>query len=175
MMSSIKLVAASLLLVSLLALGGLSVAATGLDGAFTHLWASTGTTGQKIEALQTVQVANSATPTTGTDTQAAQPRPFLGVEYMAITPQVAAYYNLPLQSGIYVNSVAANSPAARAGITANSIITRFDGTTLDENNTLVEILLNCQVGESVRLSFVPPNSNTEKEVTVVLGSRPGKP
>lgn len=103
------------------------------------------------------------------------PRPYLGIEYMPITPQVAAYYNLSRQSGIYVNSVAANSPAAKAGIKADSIITKFDGTAIDDSNTLVELLLKHSIGDSVKLTVVPPNTSSEQEVTVVLGTRPSNP
>src|SRR5262249_12468557 len=53
-------------------------------------------------------------------------RPFMGVTSMVITPQVAAYYNLSRQQGVYITDVMSGSPAAKAGIVANSIITRFD-------------------------------------------------
>jgi 2-alkenal reductase len=102
-------------------------------------------------------------------------RPFMGITSMMITPQVAAYYNLSRQQGVFVTDVRSGSPADKAGIVANSIITRFDGTELTGDTTLVELVMNHKVGDSVKLSIIPPNSTQEKEVTVVLGTRPANP
>jgi 2-alkenal reductase len=99
-------------------------------------------------------------------------RPYLGIQYMPITPQVAAYYQLSRQSGIYVSQVEAGGPAEKAGLQANSIVTRFDGTELNENTSLVELLMKHKVGDSVKLTIVGPGATTEKEVTIVLGARP---
>ncbi len=99
-------------------------------------------------------------------------RPYLGISYQPITPQIASYYNLPRNSGILVQDVAAGSPADKAGIQAKSIVTKFDGTQLDDQHSLLELLLKHKVGDSVKLTVVPDGSTTEKEVTVVLGTRP---
>jgi 2-alkenal reductase len=100
--------------------------------------------------------------------------PYIGVTYQVITPQIAAQYNLSRQQGIYVSDVAAGSPAERAGIQPNSIITRIDGVTLGtgNNSTLVSILGKHKVGDSVKVTLLAPGATTEKDVTVVLGERP---
>ena len=99
-------------------------------------------------------------------------RPYMGITSMLITPQVAAYYDLPRQQGIFVSAVQPGSPAEQAGIVANSIITRFDGTELTGDTTLVDLVMKHKVGDTVKLSVIAPGSNDEKEVTVVLGTRP---
>jgi S1-C subfamily serine protease len=99
-------------------------------------------------------------------------RPYLGISYLAITPQVAGVYNLPRQTGIIVTDVVAGSPASKAGIVANSIITRFDGTELSTDNSLVVVLMKHKVGDSVKLHVVSPDGKSERDVTVVLGARP---
>jgi serine protease Do len=99
-------------------------------------------------------------------------RPFIGISYQMITPQVAAYYNLTRDSGIIVTEVQPDSPAAKAGIVANTIITKFDGVELSQDNSLVEQLLKHKVGETVKLTIVLPDTNTEKEVSVTLTARP---
>jgi 2-alkenal reductase len=99
-------------------------------------------------------------------------RPYIGIEYVQINPQVAAYYNLSRQTGIYVNSVASGSPAEKAGIQTNSIITKIDGTALNDTTNLADLLLKHKVGDSVKLTVIAPNSTTETDVTVVLTQRP---
>jgi 2-alkenal reductase len=100
--------------------------------------------------------------------------PYLGITYEIITPQVASDNNLPRQQGVFVTNVASGSPADKAGIKANSIITSFDGTAITgtDNTQLIQLLSNHKVGDSVTLKVIGPGSNAEKDVTVVLGNRP---
>ena len=102
-------------------------------------------------------------------------RPYIGISYQMITPQVAAYYDLKRESGIIVSEVQPGSPAAKAGIEANTIITKFDGVELNQDNSLVEQLLKHKVGDTVKLTIVPPNTDTEREVSVTLSARPANP
>lgn len=106
--------------------------------------------------------------------------PYIGVTYQVITPAIATNNNLSRQQGVYVTSVASGSPAERAGIQPDSIITRFDGVDLGVGNnpTLAELVSKHKVGDSVKMTVVAPGasagtgSNSEKEVTLVLGERP---
>ncbi|HYO49377.1 MAG TPA: PDZ domain-containing protein, partial [Chloroflexia bacterium] len=99
-------------------------------------------------------------------------RPYVGISYQIITPRIAAYYDLPRDSGIFVSEVREDSPADRAGIKANSIITKFDGVELTEETSLLELLLKHKVGDTVKLMVLPEGETTEQEFTVVLGTRP---
>ena len=72
-------------------------------------------------------------------------RPFIGISYQLITPQVAAYYDLTHGAGILVTEVQPGSPAADAGIEADTIITKFDGVEMNEDNSLVELLLKHKI------------------------------
>lgn len=99
-------------------------------------------------------------------------RPFIGISYQMITPQIAAYYDLTRDSGILVTEVQPGSPAAQAGIVADTIVTRFDGVELNEDNSLIQQLLQHKVGDTVKLTIVPPGSDAEQEVTLTLAARP---
>ena len=99
-------------------------------------------------------------------------RPFIGISYQAITPQIAAYYKLSREQGILVSEVVAGSPAERAGIKPNTIITKLDGVELTTTTSLLEVLVKHKVGDTVKLTIVEPNSDTETEVTLTLTSRP---
>ncbi len=105
--------------------------------------------------------------------------PFIGISYQVITPEIASQFNLSRQQGLLVTDIVSGSPADKAGIKPNSIITRFDGVTLGSGSnttgsgpTLVELLSNHKVGDSVKITLVAPGSNTETDVTVVLTARP---
>jgi len=99
-------------------------------------------------------------------------RPFIGISYQAITPQIAAYYKLSREQGILVSEVVAGSPAEKAGIKPNTIITKLDGVELTTTTSLLEVLVKHKVGDTVKLTIVEPNSDTETEVTLTLTSRP---
>jgi 2-alkenal reductase len=102
-------------------------------------------------------------------------RPYIGISYQSITPELAAQLSLTREQGVYVSEVAAGSPAERAGIEPNSIITKLDGVELGgdgDGATIAEVLSKHKVGDSVTLAVVAPGAETESEVTVVLGERP---
>lgn len=99
-------------------------------------------------------------------------RPYIGIQYQMINKQVAAYDNLPRDKGILVGGVEAGSPAEKAGIKVNSIVTKFDGVQLDENTSLLELLMKHKIGDSVKLTVLDEGQSTEHDVTVVLTSRP---
>jgi len=100
--------------------------------------------------------------------------PFVGISYQAITPAIATQNNLPVQQGIYVMDVAAGSPADKAGIQANSVITVFDGVTLgsDASTTLPTLIAKHNVGDSVKLTVIAPGQTTGTQITIVLAERP---
>lgn len=99
-------------------------------------------------------------------------RPYIGITYELITPQMAAIQNLTRTSGILVGSVAPGSPADKAGIKPDSVITKFDGVQIGSGTSLADLLMKRKAGDSVKLSLVAPGSNSEQEVTIVLAVRP---
>ena len=72
--------------------------------------------------------------------------PFMGITYQPITPAIARAYNLSVQWGVYVSRVAANSPAAEAGLQRGDIITSVGGTLLDETHSYLNTLYAYQPG-----------------------------
>ncbi|HKP53517.1 MAG TPA: trypsin-like peptidase domain-containing protein [Chloroflexia bacterium] len=99
-------------------------------------------------------------------------RPFIGISYQPITPQIAAYYELPREQGILVSEVVADGPADKAGIKAKTIITKFDGVELTSSTSLLEVLMKHKVGDSVQMTILAPDSTNESEVTITLVARP---
>ena len=146
-------------------------------GINTAVVRSSGMTGDVAEGLgfaipsNTMKTVTSQLLKTGSIS-----RPYIGITYEVITPAIATANNLSKQQGIYVSDVAAGSPAEKAGIKPDSIITRLDGVELNTNNgttnSLVDLLAKHKVGDTVKLTVIAPMTTTEKEVTIVLAARP---
>ena len=96
-------------------------------------------------------------------------RPYLGIQWVAIDPTIAAAYNLPVQFGAFIQVVESGSPAERAGLQAGDILTAIGGQSIDEQNSLVNILMRFDPGEEVETAIV--RDGRETTVSVTLGSR----
>jgi len=96
-------------------------------------------------------------------------RPYLGVEWVPITPRVASAYNLPVQFGAYVQDVQPGSPADTGGLQQGDILTTIDDQAIDEDNNLVTILMRFDPGESVQMTVV--REQEEVTLNVTLGTR----
>jgi 2-alkenal reductase len=94
-------------------------------------------------------------------------RPYIGISYQPIDPNIAAQFNLPTQWGVFVTDVAAGSPASQAGLQQGDIITRIRDVTLDETHTYVNTLFSFKPGEQTTLTLI--RDGKEMQVQVTLG------
>lgn len=98
---------------------------------------------------------------------------FLGIEGYDVTSEKAEMYSIPI--GVFVRSVEDGSAADKAGITAECIITKFDGITIDSMSTLQSQMQYFKAGDKVEVVIEVPNKSgtkyEEKTVTVTLGER----
>ena len=94
---------------------------------------------------------------------------WLGIDGEDVTATISASYGIP--QGIYVTSVYSDSPAREAGITANTIITHFDGIRVTSLSNLEDRLQYYAAGETVELTIQTAEGNeyVEKTVTLTLG------
>lgn len=94
-------------------------------------------------------------------------RPYLGVQYRMIGRQMAILNELP--EGAYVMDVVADTPARKAGVKAEDIITKVNGEKLTESNDLAKVIGKKKVGDTITLTIW----RDEKEITVsvVLGNQ----
>ncbi|MBX0327810.1 trypsin-like peptidase domain-containing protein [Oscillochloris sp. ZM17-4] len=102
--------------------------------------------------------------------------PFLGVSYLPIDGSIAAELNLPVQSGALIQSsrqgvpaVQPGTAAARAGLRDGDIITAIDGSSLDGDTSLRQLLLQHRPGDTVTLTVL--RNGQESSVQVTLGER----
>lgn len=76
---------------------------------------------------------------------------FLGVEYQMISRQTAILNDVP--QGAYIINVITDSPADKAGLKVDDIITKLDGKTIDEENVLADVIKEKKVGDTVSIDI----------------------
>ena len=77
-------------------------------------------------------------------------RPYLGVHYRMVTRNLAVLNDLP--EGAYVQDIVAGSPAEKAGIQADDIVTKIDNNRItDQNGGLAKAIAGKKVGDSVKV------------------------
>ena len=101
-------------------------------------------------------------------------RAYVGVYSLAITPEVAKTYNLPVNEGVYVYSdsaysaVISGSPADKAGLKNKDIITAVNGVKVGSKGSLSSLVGEYQPGDTVQLTVI--RDGKEIAVNVTLGA-----
>jgi 2-alkenal reductase len=93
-------------------------------------------------------------------------RPYMGVNFQPVTPDIATAYRLPVQWGAYVTDVSSNSPASKAGLRQGDIITGIGGTTLDETHSFINTLFSYKPGDQVNVVLMRNGNSQEIQVTL---------
>ena len=92
----------------------------------------------------------------------------LGIKGQTVDSSIAEAYGIP--QGVYVAEVEQGSAAEKAGITAGSVITKFDDTTIESMDDLKSRLEYYAAGETVDLvvKIADNGSYVEKTLTITL-------
>jgi S1-C subfamily serine protease len=80
--------------------------------------------------------------------------PYIGISLVELNPQIASVNDLPVEFGIYVDGVEPGSPAESAGLEPGDIITAVDGQQISIENSLSEMLINFDPGQTVELDVL---------------------
>lgn len=105
-------------------------------------------------------------------------RPYLGVRYTVVTPELKGRNNLPVDYGAFVTrgdqptdvAVLPNSPAAKAGIQEDDIILEVDDKKIDDHTSLSAYIAQKNVGDHIRLKVW--SKGVTKDVNVTLQEIP---
>ena len=84
-------------------------------------------------------------------------RAYLGVVPGDIEPEMAAQFGLPVKQGILILQVAPGSPAARAGLQIQDIVTRVNETPIARGVDLRRVLRELGPGAPVTLYVLRPS------------------
>jgi S1-C subfamily serine protease len=110
---------------------------------------------------------------------------YLGVASVAVYPQLAARFGLPVQSGAWIQDVSAGGPAAQAHLkpgsdikrfqersfrTGGDVVTAVQGHHVHAESDLAKALLDFEPGDTVALDV--RRGNERRQVRVKLGERP---
>lgn len=94
-------------------------------------------------------------------------RPYFGIRWQLITPNVASAYDLPVEWGIYVTTVGADSPASQAGIQEGDIITHIGDVAIDESHSFLNALFRYNPGDEITVQLV--RNRQSIQIQVILG------
>src|SRR6185503_15619071 len=107
-------------------------------------------------------------------------RPYLGIQFVSITRQLADEQHLPVQAGALVGGrdendqpiagVQPGTPAATAGIKDGDIIVSVEDKAIDDGHPLDATLSQFSPGQTVSLKVL--RDGQEMTIQVTLGTRP---
>jgi serine protease Do len=103
-------------------------------------------------------------------------QPYLGVRYVSLTNDLASQFNLKVTRGAYIVSgdnqaaIVPGSPAEKAGLKEKDVITKVNGTKIDDKTSLTAALSKYKVGEQVTLAVFRDGKTINIHVT--LGNAP---
>jgi serine protease Do len=93
-------------------------------------------------------------------------RPYMGISFQPINPDIASRYNLPAQWGVYITKVEANGPASAAGLQEGDIITKVGDITLDETHSYVNALFTYKPGDQIALEVMRDGKPAQLQITL---------
>lgn len=98
-------------------------------------------------------------------------RPSIGVNIVEITNQLAYYYNLPTNYGLFVNTVVEDGSAEAAGIEVGDIIIAFNGEKVTSSSEFIAKRNQFKAGDTIKLTI----NREGKEITVNVKLQEEKP
>ena len=78
-------------------------------------------------------------------------RPYLGVRWQVVTPEIAKANSLPMQWGAYVQRIGSGSTADLAGMQVGDIITKIGTEALNDSSGFTNLLNHHQVGDNITI------------------------
>lgn len=98
-------------------------------------------------------------------------RPYIGINYVTITPEVAKQYNLTVKKGAYVHAdsgspIASGSPAEKAGLKDGDIITSVGDIDVGDKGSVLSLVSEYAVGDTVKITILRDGKTQTLDVTL---------
>jgi len=97
-------------------------------------------------------------------------RGWIGVEMREITPEAAASFGLPTDSGVLIYSVLNGSPASQGGIMPGDVLLAIDGESVQTPDNLLDLIAALPPGRPVTFRLL--RARKEIELKIMVGRRP---
>ena len=97
-------------------------------------------------------------------------RGWLGVEPIPVPEEMAQSLQLKIGEGAWIRSVTEDSPAERAGLQVNDVLTHWNGEQIEKSSDLFWNVAATEVGETVSVAIL--RNGTPVELQVTVGKRP---
>ncbi|MCK5664649.1 MAG: Do family serine endopeptidase, partial [Thiotrichaceae bacterium] len=96
-------------------------------------------------------------------------RGWIGVAIQNVTEELAQYYNIKEQKGVYVAKVYEGNPADKAGIKVGDVIVMINNKHIDSSRDLSLTIASSSVGEKINVKLI--REGKAKTLKVKLGKR----
>jgi len=80
------------------------------------------------------------------------PRPYLGIRYQTITPEISGANGLPMKWGVYVQGIERGTPAEQAGLREGDIITEIGQGKIGADLSFTNAMLRYKPGDQIKLA-----------------------
>jgi len=94
---------------------------------------------------------------------------WLGINIQILNDVLAEQLNVPVDRGILINEVYANSPAAEAGLKRGDVIIRFDGRRITDETRIRTLLAEKKPGDKVKLTVLRGRKRLDVKFEVAGG------
>lgn len=95
--------------------------------------------------------------------------PFLGIQPVTVTPELARRFELGVNEGVLVVGVVAGAPAAEAGIVSGDVVASFEGERIRALGDFLARLRDFRPGNTVTVGVV--REGEQRDIKVTLESR----
>lgn len=94
---------------------------------------------------------------------------YLGVVLEGLTEQLGDYFGAKDGDGALITEVEEDSPAEKAGLKAGDVIVKIDGEEIEDPGDVVEVVMDKEEGDKVKISVL--RNNKKKTFTVEVGEK----
>ncbi|MEP2775797.1 MAG: PDZ domain-containing protein [Luteolibacter sp.] len=92
---------------------------------------------------------------------------FLGIATAAVPDMVSDHLGLAAGTGVIIRTVCPDSPAEKAGLSVNDIITAINGTPIDNPDQFSQSIASRKIGERIAMDLIHKGNAAKVEVTLV--------
>jgi len=97
-------------------------------------------------------------------------RGYLGATVGVVDQGLAQEFKIPDTAGAVVEDIAPNGPAAKAGLKSGDVVRKFNGTTVEDQTSLTDMVAESSPGSTATLDII--RDGRPMTVKVTLGERP---